>query len=107
MPRPKAPRLGAEDYFPPEPVVYDLEVDTDALVTRLQKKWLLTMERLFDTGAISSADLATLEKFLSRNGWTVDPTKLPSKLRDKLVNKVKLDDMGHPEIAGYIGERTA
>lgn len=105
MPRPK-PKQEGEEFFPPEPIVYNMDADVDALVRRLQMKWLLTMDRLFDLGLISSADLATLEKFLSRNGWTVDPTKLPAKLRDKLVDRVKLDDEGSP-IVGFIGERMA
>jgi hypothetical protein len=67
------------------------------ITERLQLKWLERMEYLFDTGAITSTDMATLQRFLSANGWTLDPTRLPQGLRDKLtamVDPKSFDDDG-------------
>lgn len=55
---------------------------------RLQTKWLKHMETLFDNGTITSTDLATLARFLSANGWTLDVTRLPKGLKDKLTSGI-------------------
>lgn len=62
------------------------------IAERLQLKWLLHMEILLNTGAITSTDLATLARFLQNNGWSLDPTKLPKGLRDKLTSHLKPED---------------
>lgn len=62
------------------------------IAERLQLKWLVHMERLLDEGAITSTDLATLAKFLRDNGWTLDPQKLPTKLKNKLTKHIDFDD---------------
>ena len=62
------------------------------ITERLQLKWLQRMEKLFDEGTITSTDMATLQRFLTANGWTLDPTRLPQGLRDKLTANVKPDD---------------
>jgi hypothetical protein len=55
------------------------------IAERLQTKWLIRMEALLDSGDITSTDMATLFRFLSDNGWQVDPDKLPETLRQKLT----------------------
>jgi hypothetical protein len=55
---------------------------------RLQGKWLKHMEKLLDSGTITSTDLATLARLLMANGWQIDPAKLPEKLRDKLIDSI-------------------
>lgn len=62
-----------------------------ALVQRLQLKWLKHMDTLFDSGEITSTDLATLARLLSQNGWSLDPARLPKNLKDKLTKHVDFD----------------
>lgn len=62
------------------------------IVERLQLKWLQRMETLLDEGDLSSTDAATLYRFMSDNGWSLDPAKLPQNLKDKLTDKVKFDE---------------
>lgn len=69
--------------------------DQIALKERLQTLWLQHMEKLLTEGTITSTDLATLARVLLQNGWTLDPTKLPSDLRSKLTSQIdpnELDD---------------
>ena len=49
---------------------------------RLQVLWLTHMEKLLDSGTITSTDLATLARVLLHNGWSLDPKSLPQSLRD-------------------------
>jgi hypothetical protein len=56
------------------------------IAQRLQTKFLRHMEYLFDNKEISSTDLATVSRLLSANGWVLDSTRLPSRLKDKLTS---------------------
>lgn len=58
------------------------------IAERLQGKWLKHMERLLDSGTITSTDMATLARVLLANGWALDPSKLPQKLREKLIDSI-------------------
>ena len=58
------------------------------IAERLQGKWLLHMERLLDNNSITSTDMATLCRWLMANGWSLDPSKLPQPLRDKLIDAI-------------------
>jgi hypothetical protein len=58
------------------------------IAERLQGKWLKHMERLLDSGTITSTDMATLARLLMANGWALDPSKLSPKLRDKLIDSI-------------------
>lgn len=62
------------------------------LAEKLQTKWLQRMEHLFDSGEITSTDMATLARFLMANGWTLDPSRLPSGLKDKLTTTMSAED---------------
>jgi hypothetical protein len=53
---------------------------------RLQGKWLMHMERLLDNGTITSTDMATLCRWLMANGWSLDPSKMPQKLRNLIAD---------------------
>lgn len=64
------------------------------IAERLQVKWLERMERMLDDNSVTSTDMATLSRVLLANGWTLDPTKLPQSLRDKLTEKVDPEDLG-------------
>lgn len=70
----------------------DVKARQVAIAERLQLKWLERMEMLLDAGEITSTDMATLVRFLVANGWTLDPTKMPTRLRDKLTTSLKPDD---------------
>jgi hypothetical protein len=65
-----------------------------AISERLQTKWLEHFETLFENSTITSTDLATLSRFLMANGWTLDVTRLPQGLKDKLTSGIKPDDFG-------------
>jgi hypothetical protein len=71
---------------------------------RLQEKWLTHMEKLLDSGTITSTDMATLARVLLANGWSLDPKKLPSGLRDKLTRGMdpKAFDDDDEAVAGRI-----
>ena len=60
---------------------------------RLQVLWLTHMEKLLDSGTITSTDMATLARVLLHNGWSLDPKQLPKSLRD-LMTPLKLVDFG-------------
>lgn len=62
------------------------------IAQRLQLKWLEEMDRLIDSGEMTPTDRATLARVLSQNGWSLDPTLLPTSLKDKLTAKVSFDD---------------
>lgn len=54
------------------------------IVERLQTLWLERMENLLTAGEMTATDANTLYRFLSDNGWILDPSKLPQGLKDKL-----------------------
>lgn len=62
------------------------------IAERLQLKVLERFETLLTEGTITSTDMATLVRLLASNGWTLDPARLPRKLRDKLLDTMKFDD---------------
>lgn len=41
---------------------------------------------------LSATDRATILRFLEHNGWTVDPSKIPTTLRDMLTKRVRFDE---------------
>src|SRR6266568_2293328 len=61
---------------------------------RLQVKWLEHMDRLLDSGTITSTDLATLSRVLLHNGWSLDPKHLPKSIQDLMTKTLKLVDFG-------------
>lgn len=67
------------------------QVEQLDVAERLQGKWLLHMEKMLDAGTITSTDMATLCRWLMANGWSLDPSKLPQPLRDKLIDAIGAD----------------
>lgn len=63
-----------------------------AIFARLQLKLLEDFERLLTDGKASAADRNTIAKLLTVNGWSLDETKLPQKIRDLI------GDMGAPTV---------
>lgn len=68
-----------------------------ALLERLQTLWLKRMETLIESGACTSTDMATLYRALRDNGWSLDPSKLPKGLADKLTSVVNAQDFEDEE----------
>lgn len=75
------------------------------LTELLQNKWLKVMGRKLDAflnpeeypnEPATSTDLATLLRFMSQNGWTVDPRTMPKPLKD-LMTKVQAAEHVSPE----------
>lgn len=50
----------------------------------LQDLLLDSFINLFKTNGETAADRATLAKLLKENGWSLDPSRLPQTLQDKL-----------------------
>lgn len=63
------------------------------IAEKLQLKWLEHMDNLLENKQITSTDLATLARVLLANGWTLDPKKLPQRLRDKLTSQVSPEEL--------------
>ena len=62
--------------------------DTNAqikLAEVLQDRLLKSFDELFKAGAETAADRATLLKMLQTNGWSLDPSRVPQSLKDKLL----------------------
>lgn len=72
-----------------EPVKKDAHLDA---AEELQGLWLAWMKRAMEDGTATSTDMATLARVLLANGWSLDPMKLPKNLRDKLTEKLDLND---------------
>jgi hypothetical protein len=72
----------------------DSQVD---IAGRLQLKLLKRFETLLDNGEITSTDMATLSRLLMSNGWSIDPTKVPARLRDVLTKSLGALDIDEDE----------
>lgn len=62
------------------------------IAERLQLKLLVRFERLLDSGEMSATDAATLSTLLRQNGWNLDPTSIPTGIRDKLRDLPGFDE---------------
>lgn len=68
------------------------------LAERLQTKWLEKMERLIDSGDVTSTDLATLSRVFMSNGWSLDPSQLPQSLKDAIPGLPKAGDLDDDDV---------
>ena len=59
---------------------------------QLQDLLLNDLIKLFEDGAATSTDRATLARLLKDNGWSVDPSMVPQDLKDKLTSKIAPGD---------------
>lgn len=76
------------------------------IAERLQLLWLQRMETMFNEGTITSTDMATLVRFLTANGWNLDPARIPKGLRDKLTTHLNPDDLDEEDsVVGRISAR--
>ena len=66
----------------------DLQVE---IAERLQMKLLQRLEYLLDEGEITSTDMATLARLLMSNGWSIDPTKMPQGIKDKITKVIDIN----------------
>jgi hypothetical protein len=71
----------------------------------LQLKWLKRMDKMFDDGTITSTDMATLVRFLTANGWNLDPARIPKGLRDKLTSVIDPTELDDEDVVGIIGKQ--
>jgi hypothetical protein len=62
------------------------------LVERLQHLCLEDLITLYESKSVSAQDRATVIRFLSMNGWVLDTTKIPTKLKGKLTSQFKPDE---------------
>src|SRR6266487_2121746 len=60
---------------------------------RLQSSFLRHMEKLLDSGTITSTDMATLARLFLLSGWTLDPKQLPESIK-ALMKKPLTSDFG-------------
>lgn len=62
------------------------------IAERLQVKLLKRFESLIDSNELTSTDAATLARLLMANGWSIDPTKIPQGIKDKITKHIDLND---------------
>lgn len=65
------------------------------IAERLQLKLLEHFEKQLNDGTIQATDAATLARLLMANGWSIDPVKVPARLRDILtqgIDATKIDE---------------
>lgn len=62
------------------------------LMDELTDLWLHGMKDKLQCGDMTPTDYATLARFLMANGVTLDPTRLPQDLADKVTQRVNYDD---------------
>jgi predicted DNA-binding ribbon-helix-helix protein len=55
------------------------------IAERLKLKVLEHLEKKLDDKEINATELASAIRLLSQNGWSLDPTRLPQRLKDKLT----------------------
>lgn len=78
------------------------------LAERLQDGLLLYFEKKLDEGSLTDTGAATLARLLSSNGWSLDPTRLPQGVADKLTRRIdpsQFDEGDDLAIAGAIIRR--
>jgi hypothetical protein len=80
----------------------DIEVTNEqiTIAERLQLLWLKHMEKMLTDNppTITSTDMSTLAKVLRDNGWQLDKSKLPEKLRNKLTDLTSPEDLADPRL---------
>lgn len=65
---------------------HDVAELTDVeLMKRIRRKMLEHWYEMLENGSISATDMATITRLASQNGWVLDETRLPSRLKDKLT----------------------
>lgn len=82
----------------------DTKAEQLELTERLQLKLLKHLDQAFDEGTITSTDVATLSRLLMQNGWSIDPSRLPQGVRDKLTEIISTADFSDEDedVAGSI-----
>lgn len=68
-----------------------------ALAEELQLLWLEDMVQQYKDKTISSTDRATLIRFLSANGFSVDPSRMARGLSEKLTSGVSPEDFAEDD----------
>ncbi len=68
----------------PPPLILNDADEIEAL-KRIRRKMLAHWESLLDNKEITATDMATLTRLANQNGWVLDATRLPERLKDKLT----------------------
>jgi hypothetical protein len=63
----------------------DTQQEQIAIAERLKLQVLQHFEKKLKDESINATELATIVRTLSQNGWSLDPTRLPQRLKDKLT----------------------
>jgi hypothetical protein len=58
------------------------------LAERLQDMLLLYFETKLKEGTLTDTGAATLARLLMANGWSLDPSRLPTTIKDKLTRTI-------------------
>lgn len=76
------------DNNPPEKAdISDLEGLSEIDLLKLLRKGMLKeWIRQMRDGKLSSTDAATITRLATQNGWVLDETRLPTRLKDKLTS---------------------
>jgi hypothetical protein len=63
-------------------------------IDKMELVQTLVLDDMVETllsGTATATDRATFIRFLQQNGWTLDPSRIPTKLKDKLTSNVRFD----------------
>lgn len=73
------------------------------LAEKLQTLVMEDFVRLAENQELTPTDRRTIVQLLQQNGWTLDPTKIPQGIRDKLKN-LRIDAPERPDVDDDIPE---
>lgn len=73
------------------------------LAERLQAMLLRSYLKRLQEGSLSDTGMASLQRLLSQNGWSLDPAQLPQELRHMLTSEVSPEELDEEDLeAGVI-----
>lgn len=61
------------------------------IAERLKLKVLQHLEEKLNDKSINATELASILRTLEHSGWSLDPTRIPSRLKDKLTTSFDPD----------------
>ncbi len=76
--------------------------DQTDIADRLQLKLLKLYEAKLDDGSITDTGMGNLQRLLSHNGWSLDPSALSEELRGKLLGSdIPIDEDELPDVLPF------
>ena len=86
----------------PDEVVQDRE-----RVERIKRKLLARFEAILDDPSLgSSTDIATITRFLTQQGWRLDPTNIDEDLKKVLQDTPELSDEDEADVIAMFKRKT-